>query len=113
MQEDILLLDKETRCLYETLAKTTNILTGTRFTLPEVKNIAAQVKKINQLKKEKNALILAHYYCTPQILFGVADFCGDSYALAKKAKEAIDYIRKTHNIGRFIKDMKKVIIENS
>ncbi len=88
MQEDILLLDKETRCLYETLAKTTNILTGTRFTLPEVKNIAAQVKKINQLKKEKNALILAHYYCTPQILFGVADFCGDSYALAKKAKEA-------------------------
>lgn len=83
-----MLLDKETKCLYETLAKTTNILTGTRFALPEVKNIAAQVKKINQLKKEKDALILAHYYCTPQILFGVADFCGDSYALAKKAKEA-------------------------
>lgn len=88
MQEDILLLNQETKCLYEHLKKTTNILTGTKFTLQEVKNFAEQIKEINQLKKEKNALILAHYYCTPQILFGVADFCGDSYALAKKAKEA-------------------------
>ena len=88
MQEDNLLLDKETKCLYETLAKTTNILTGARFTLQEVKDFAPQVQKINKLKKEKDALILAHYYCSPKILFGIADFCGDSYALAKKAKEA-------------------------
>lgn len=83
-----MLLDKETECLYNTLSKITNILTGTRFTLQEVKNFATQVQNINRLKKEKDALILAHYYCSPKILFTVADFCGDSYALAKKAKEA-------------------------
>ena len=88
MQKENLLSDPQTEYLYETLAKTTNIFTGTKFTLQEVKIIAEQVKKINQLKKEKDALILAHYYCTPPVLFGVADFCGDSYALAKKAKEA-------------------------
>ena len=88
MQQENLLLDKETECLYETLAKTTNVLIGTRFTLQEVKDFAPQIQKINKLKKEKDALILAHYYCSPKILFGIADFCGDSYALAKKAKEA-------------------------
>lgn len=88
MQKEDLLLDKETKYLCETLAKTTNILTGTRFTLAEIKNFAEQIQKINKLKKEKNALILAHYYCSPKILFGIADFCGDSYALSKKAKEA-------------------------
>lgn len=88
MQKENLLLDEETKCLYETLAKTTNVLTGTGFSLQEVKDFAGQVRKINQLKKEKDALILAHYYCSPKILFGIADFCGDSYALAKKAKEA-------------------------
>ena len=88
MPKEDLLLDKETKCLYETLSKTTNILTGTGFSLDEVKDFAKQVRKINQLKEEKDALILAHYYCSPKILFGIADFCGDSYALAKKAKEA-------------------------
>jgi len=78
----------ETKCLFEQLSKVTNVKTGTKFTLEEVKNFTEQIQKINKLKQEKDALILAHYYCSPKILFGVADFCGDSYALAKKAKEA-------------------------
>lgn len=43
-------------------------------------------EKIRQLKVEKNALILAHYYVNDDIQ-GIADFVGDSYYLSKIAKE--------------------------
>ncbi len=44
------------------------------------------VKEIEQLKKEKNAVIFAHYYCTGEVQ-AIADYVGDSYYLAKKATE--------------------------
>ncbi|MBU3110369.1 quinolinate synthase NadA [Clostridium lacusfryxellense] len=43
-------------------------------------------KKIKELKVEKNALILAHYYQNDDIQ-EIADFVGDSYYLSKMAKE--------------------------
>jgi quinolinate synthase len=42
---------------------------------------------INKLKAERNAVILAHNYMTPEIFHGVADVVGDSLQLAIKATE--------------------------
>ncbi len=58
------------------------------FSLEKCQEMAPKINKINQLKKEKNTLILAHSYVSPEILTGVADFVGDSFELSKKAANA-------------------------
>jgi quinolinate synthase len=49
---------------------------------------APLIAEINRLKREKDAVILAHNYMTPQIFHGVGDFVGDSLALAKEASRS-------------------------
>lgn len=43
--------------------------------------------EIEELKKQRNAVVLAHNYMTPDIFYGVADLKGDSLQLARMAAE--------------------------
>ena len=50
-----------------------------------VENTSELKERIERLKREKNAVILAHYYTRPEVQ-AVADFLGDSLALSVRAQ---------------------------
>ncbi len=49
--------------------------------------LAPVIADIERLKRERNAVVLAHNYMTPDIYHGVADLRGDSLALARMAAD--------------------------
>ncbi len=49
--------------------------------------IEPMIQEIEALKRERNAIILAHNYMTPDIYHGVADYVGDSLGLARTATQ--------------------------
>ncbi len=73
----------------EVARRTAAIYDRIRDVIPEVEwpVHAPYISAINQLKSERNAIVMAHNYQTPEIFHGVADFRGDSLALARKAVE--------------------------
>ncbi|MEM1177107.1 MAG: quinolinate synthase NadA [Acidobacteriota bacterium] len=88
---DTLAIRPETRLQYTpaVAAQTAPIFERVKGVIPEIEwpVHAPYVSEINRLKKEKNAVVLAHNYMTPQIFHGVADLAGDSLALARMATE--------------------------
>ena len=70
---------KETDPIYQKVSKL----------IPEVEWAfhAPLIHKINKLKKEKNAVVLAHNYQTPEIFYGIADIAAASLAIAVEAEK--------------------------
>ena len=71
--------------LYKKLSKISLATHHCQFNKKKCENLVPIINKINDLKKRKKAVILAHSYVAPEIIYGVADFVGDSYGLSKNA----------------------------
>src|SRR5687768_18613261 len=71
--------------LYEELSRVTTY----EYTVEEVQEFEILHEEIRALKKERNAVIVAHNYYRPEIL-KAADFVGDSLELALMAEDVKD-----------------------
>lgn len=92
-----------------------NLLDKFGYINSEIEPVEDLIGEINRLKREKNAVILGHYYITPE-LQDISDFLGDSLALAKAAQETdadIIIFLGVHFMGetaKILNPTKKVII---
>ena len=70
----------------QTLEKLTTILPD-QYSEAELMLKAEMAMKINNIKKERNAVILGHNYMEPALFHTVPDFTGDSLGLSRNAAE--------------------------
>ncbi len=57
------------------------------YTEDEINESINTITKILALKEKKNVVILGHNYMTPDVLYGISDFIGDSFALSQYATQ--------------------------
>jgi quinolinate synthase len=89
MQEQARNADTELAFTPEIEALTRPIYERVKHVIPDVEwpIHAPLIAAINELKRDRNATLLAHNYQTPEIFYGVGDITGDSLALAQRGAE--------------------------
>jgi quinolinate synthase len=89
MQQQIETPDTPLEFTPEVEAQTRSIYERVQHVIPDVEwpIHAPLIAAINQLKQERNAVILAHNYQTPEVFYGIGDITGDSLALAQKGAD--------------------------
>ena len=73
--------------LYATLKHIKVGGTVCHYSFKKCEELVPTINEIRELKEEKNAVILVHSYVSPEIVYGVGDYVGDSYELSKNAMQ--------------------------
>lgn len=80
-------LEEEADRLFKRLS-TVECSSDKKWTYERCQALASLTLEIRFLKEKRGAVLLAHSYVEPEIIYGVSDFTGDSYKLSRDAKEA-------------------------
>ena len=83
-------------------------LTAQGHSPDEIAKIMPKLKEIDALRRDKNAVILAHYYQIPAIQ-SIADISGDSLRLAMAAREIADKRLVVSSTVHFMAEMVKLL----
>ena len=102
--------------LYNKLRSVQNGTVLCQYSMENCERLCILINEINELKKQKDVALLAHSYVAPEIIFGVADYSGDSYQLSKNAVEttaqtiifaAVEFMGET---AKILNPSKRVLI---
>lgn len=81
-------IEREAERLFRALVPVDCEPGGRAWTWERCLETAPLTLEIARLKRDQRAIVLAHSYVEPEIIYGVADFKGDSYALSIQARDA-------------------------
>jgi hypothetical protein len=89
----------------DAMMRTAPLYERVKTSIPPIEwaGFATDIDAIIDLKRARNAVILAHNYQTPEIFHCVADIVGDSLALAREATKAqakVIVLAGVHFMGR-------------